>query len=282
MSPTREALAEGTRALAGASASARLDAELLLAQSLGVAREQLLGGLAEALASAEAWRPTYAQLLSRRRAGEPLAYLIGRRHFRNICLAVDPRALIPRPESELLVEWAHSLPAGARVLDLGTGSGALALAIKHERPDLDVSASDVMADALALARENALALGLTVSLMHADLLAGVSGRFDALICNPPYVATRDRAQLAPELSYEPAVALFGGEDGLAVIRRMVGELARRQDFAQLALEIGAGQAGAVGRLLSDAGYEVRACLRDLAGRERVLVAARSSGLGAGV
>ncbi|HLI32337.1 MAG TPA: peptide chain release factor N(5)-glutamine methyltransferase [Solirubrobacteraceae bacterium] len=281
MSPTRAALAEGARVLAGTSSSARLDAELLLAQSLGVAREQLLGGVAEDLAAGEAWRPTYAQLLSRRRAGEPLAYLIGRRHFRDICLAVDPRALIPRPESELLVEWAHSLPAGARVLDLGTGSGALALAIKQERPDLDVSASDVTADALALARENALALGLTVSLMHADLLAGVGGRYDALICNPPYVATRDRAQLAPELSYEPAVALFGGEDGLAVIRRLVRELARRQDFAQVALEIGAGQAAAVGRLLSDAGYEVRACLRDLAGRERVLAAARSSGLGAG-
>jgi release factor glutamine methyltransferase len=134
-----------------------------------------------------------------------------------------------------------------------------------------------MADALALARANARSLGLAVSFRRSDLLQGLTERYDALICNPPYVATSDRAQLAPELSYEPAVALFGGEDGLAVIRRLAGELSGREDCEQVALEVGAGQAAAVSELLARAGYEVGPCLRDLAGIERALTARRKRG-----
>ena len=142
---------------------------------------------------------------------EPVAYILGRRGFRRLDLAVDPRALIPRPETELLVEVGLGLPRGARVLDLGTGSGAVALASKDERPDLLLSGSDLSEDALALARANGERLGLAVSWLRADLLAGVPDEFDAILTNPPYVAESARASLAPEiLRHEPPGALFSG------------------------------------------------------------------------
>jgi release factor glutamine methyltransferase len=205
------------------------------------------------------------QSLVRRRAidREPVAYLLGVKGFRHIELAVDPRVLVPRPETELLVQAALVLPQGARVVDVGTGSGAVALALKDERPDLDVTATDVSADALDVARENASRLGLEISFAQGDLYEGV---FDAVLSNPPYVADGD--DLPPEVErHEPAGALFAGPDGLAVIRRLIE---RRPPF--LAIEVGAGQAPAVTDLARAAGYEDVEARRDLAGIERVLVA----------
>ncbi len=161
-----------------------------------------------------------------------MAYITGVREFRRISVRVDPRVLIPRPETELLVEVGLGLPPGARVVDVGTGSGAVALALIDERPDLDVWATDVSADAVAVARANGL-----VNVVQADLLSGLPGRFDAVLANLPYVA--DGASLPPEISeYEPAGALFAGPDGLDVIRRLVSVA----QAPLLALEIGFDQA----------------------------------------
>ena len=183
------------------------------------------------------------EFAARRREREPVAYILGTKGFRSIELAVDPRVLIPRPETEHLVEAVLDLPQGARVCDVGTGSGAIALALKSERPDLDVVATDASADALEVARANAARLGLDVEFHHGDLLADVAGPLDAVVSNPPYV--EDGAELAPEIvRYEPALALRAGPDGLDVIRRLLpaaGATAART----VALEIGAGQADAV-------------------------------------
>jgi release factor glutamine methyltransferase len=202
-----------------------------------------------------------------------VAYILGRRGFRHIELAVDPRVLVPRPETELLVEVGLELPAGAKVVDVGTGSGAVALALKHERPDLDVLGTDASADAVAVARANAERLALEVELVHGDLLAGVDG-VDAVLSNPPYVAERERAALAPEIvRHEPPGALFAGADGLDVIRRLV-PAAATSGARLLAIEVGAGQAAAVAELMRGAGYERVRARRDLAGVERVVVGSR--------
>ena len=246
----------------------RLDAELLLADALGATRTQLHLAPERELTLAESDR--FAELLRRRRAREPVAYLLGMRAFRHVELAVDPRVLVPRPETELLVEVALGLPRGARVVDVGTGSGAVALALKHERPDLEVIATDASEDALAVARANARALQLAVTFAHGDLLAPLdSDQLDAVLSNPPYVA--DRAELPPELAHEPGGALFAGPDGLDVLRRLVPAAAARAPF--VAFEVGAGQAGAVGELLRRAGMRVE-LHRDLAGIERVVVGRR--------
>ncbi len=212
----------------------------------------------------------------RRRAveREPLAYIVGRRAFRRLELTVDPRALVPRPETELLVEVAVGLGAGARVLDLGTGSGAVALALKDERPDLHVSGSDLSEPALELARLNAERLELEVQWLHADLLTGV-GEFDAVLCNPPYVAESERALLAPEIvRHEPPEALFAGPDGLSCIRALLAQLAELPDVHFLAMEVGAGQAPMVAELTRAAGFDAIRFERDLARIQRVVVAER--------
>ena len=158
--------------------------------------------------------------------------------------------LVPRPETELLVEVGLTLPAGAAVLDVGTGSGAVALALKDERPDLEVSGSDISADALTLARANGRRLGLDVRWLRADLLAGLADEFDAVLANPPYVADAERAELAPEIvRHEPAGALFAGPDGLSQIRRLLESLDRRARVRMVALELGQGQAPAVAELI---------------------------------
>jgi release factor glutamine methyltransferase len=259
-----DALAHATARLTEAGCDTpRLDAELLLAEVLGVGRERLVVDAGEPLA--EPARERFDALLARREAREPIAYILGRKAFRYLTLEVDRRALVPRPETELLVEVGLTLPAGARVVDVGTGSGPVALALKHERPDLTVVGVDVSADALDVARANAARLGLDVEFVLGDLLEGLDGPFDAVLANLPYVA--EGVGLPPEIElYEPPVALFGGPDSLDVIRRLV----RMAEGVQL-IALEAGLAEAVSMLLERSGFRSIEVLRDLAGRQRVVV-----------
>ncbi len=268
--PIRDALDSAVVAItASGSPTARLDAELLLAAALGVSRTALW--TSDLTVAGPAVR-TFRDLVQRRSVGhEPIAYLLGTKGFRHIDLDVDPRVLIPRPETELLVEVGLELPPGARVADVGTGSGAVALALKHERPDLHVVATDVSGDALDVARANAARLGLDVAFARGDLLDAVEGDLDAVLSNPPYVA--EGARLAPDiLRHEPPGALFAGADGLEVVRRLVPQAAARAPF--VALEIGQGQAEEVAGLLRAAGMARVQARRDLAGIERVVVGRR--------
>jgi release factor glutamine methyltransferase len=259
-----------TAIAAGGSPSPRLDAELLVAAALGVGRERLYADRDLAV-SGPAVRTLQSFVRRRSVEREPVAYILGRRGFRHIELTVDPAVLVPRPETELLVEVGLELPPGARVLDLGTGSGAVALALADERPDLAVSGSDVSAAALAVARANGERLGLAVGWCQADLLDGLAGPWDAVLANLPYIPTAVLRGLEPEVTrHEPPLALDGGEDGLALIRRLIDQAA---GVPFLALEIGAGQAQDVERLLGVAGFAV-ARRADLAGVDRVLVGRR--------
>ena len=274
--PARDALDGAITAIAAAGCETpRLDAELLLADVLGVRRERLSTDR-DLLVAGPAVRAFQDAVRRRAVEREPVAYILGRRGFRRLELAVDPRALIPRPESELLVEVALGLGSGARVLELGTGSGAVALALKDERPDLNVSGSDSSERALELARANAERLALDVQWLHADLLDGV-GELDAILSNPPYVADSERASLQPEiLRHEPPQALFAGPDGLDTIRALLAQLAERPDVRLLALEIGVGQAPTVAELARAAGFDAIRFERDLARVQRVVVAERST------
>lgn len=268
-----QALAHATATLAAAGCDTpRLDAEVLLAEAVEVDRLTLLARNGTALSTAQHGR--FDAMVARRARREPVAYILGRRGFRDLELAVDPRVLVPRPETELLVEAALELPRGARVLDIGTGSGAVALALKHERPDLEVAGSDVSAEALVVARANGERLGLDVPWHRADLVHGTGGPWDAVVANPPYVAEDELGTLAPEIHHEPRAALEAGEDGLEVISRLVRELSE-VGVPWVALEVGLGQAGAVRERLARAGYaRIEAC-DDLAGIPRVVVARRT-------
>ncbi len=266
----REELARGANALTAAGCDTpRLDAELLLASAIGVDRAQLVIGARDPLPDAAAER--YERMLARRLAREPVAYILGRRWFRRLELSVDRRVLIPRPESELLVELGLTLPQSARVAEVGTGSGAVARARKDERPDLEIAGVDCSEDALAVASANGERLGLAVTWVRADLLD--DREYDAVLANLPYV--EDGAALPPEIArYEPAGALFAGSDGLDAVRRLVALLADRGAVRLVALEIGAGRADAVAALLTAAGFTATSPLRDLAGHERVIVGRR--------
>jgi len=276
--PVSEALQGAVTAIAAAGCETpRLDAEVLLADVLGVGRERLLSdpGLEVRGPAVRAY-----QNAVRRRAveREPVAYITGRRGFRHLELSVDRRALVPRPETELLVEAGLGLPRGASVLDVCTGGGAVALALKHERPDLEVSGSDLSAPALALARENGERLGLEVAWLQADLLDGVSDRFDAVLANPPYVAEPERAALAPEIvRHEPAEALFAGPEGLDVIAPLARQLGLRERIVTAAIEVGAGQAETVARMLRDAGFVATSVEVDLGGIKRVVIGRKGRG-----
>ncbi|MGH2871305.1 MAG: peptide chain release factor N(5)-glutamine methyltransferase [Solirubrobacteraceae bacterium] len=252
--------------------SPRLDAELLLAHALDVSRERLVLDPSAALDPAASAR--FDELVLRREAREPVAYILGRRGFRRLTLAVDPRVLIPRPETELLVEVGLELASGASVLDVGCGSGAVALALADERADLPVRGSDLSPDAIAVARANAAALGLVVAFEVADLLDGRPA--DAVLANLPYVSAGEA--LAPEIAlYEPPQALFAGADGLDVVRRLIAEAGAGGAAggpALLALEIDPRQSAQVTALLADAGFDAVEVRRDLAGHDRVVVGRR--------
>ena len=270
-----DALAAATDAIAAAgSDTARLDAEVLLCEATGWDRARLTSETDLRLpvgASRE-----FAAMVRRRVRREPVAYIVGRKGFRRIEVLVDGRVLIPRPETELLVEVAAELAGeGQRILDVGTGSGAIALAVADELPDTRVVAIDTSMDALRVAQANADRLDLSgrVEVVSAGVALLPRGPFDLLLANLPYVSEAEWEGLAPEIrEYEPREALVAGPTGLEAIEALLGAITSlEQPPKALALEIGASQAAVVERLVRAAGYGAVETRADLAGLERVVV-----------
>jgi release factor glutamine methyltransferase len=271
--PVPDAPATVAQALAAAAALGidKLDAQLLLLHTLGRAphdRAWLLAHDTDAISGA-AWAALAARL-SRRLTGEPVAYLLGEKEFHGLTLQVDARVLVPRPDTETLVDWAlqclegHGAP---RVLDLGTGSGAIALALQHARPDAQVDAVDASADALAVAEANARRLGLAVRFAQAHWLDGAAGGYTVIASNPPYIAADDPH--LPALQHEPPAALVAGTDGLDDIRQIVQHApSHLAEGGWLLLEHGHDQAPAVRRLLETRGFSEIQSRDDLAGIAR--------------
>ncbi len=254
----------------------RLDAEVLVAHALGLSRVQLYVQHDRPLLAAEL--AAIRELIKRRQAGQSVAYVVGKKEFWGLELAVDARVLVPRPDTETLVEEGRdrldaAAHAAERVGDVGTGSGAVALALKKVRPAAALFATDLSADALAVARGNAQRLALDVTFLEGDLAEPLAPHapFSLLAANLPYVATGDLAGLPPEVRAEPARALDGGADGLDLVRRLIGQAPPLLGAGgALALEIGAGQAHAAAALLTAAGFTDVRRRRDLAGIERVV------------
>jgi release factor glutamine methyltransferase len=242
------------------------EARLLLAAATGSSEASVLAHPEKTLLEKEKSR--FLGMAARRAAGEPVAYILGHKEFYGLELAVDPAVLIPRPETELLVDLALARNPHS-VLDVGTGSGAIALAIKRHRPEVRVVATDASAAALEVARRNALRFNLEVELRHGRWFEPVAGeRFEAIISNPPYVVVGDPHLAA--LPYEPRIALLGGADGLDGFRVLAREApAHLLPGGWLLVEHGAGQHDAVRTLLEEAGLETTASWPDLAGIPRV-------------
>lgn len=272
--------AQALRRAAARLAEANVDkprqtAELLLAHALERDRVYLIAH-PEAPVPDEALG-RFESLIERRANREPLQYILGWQEFYGLKFAVRPGALIPRPETELLVEQALArLEAGDRVCDLGTGSGAIAVSLAKERPDVWVVATDISPEALAIARENANAHRTGPALCRMDLLAGCrDASFDMIVSNPPYVAEKTREGLQHELTYEPAAALFGGEDGLDPYRRLIPQAARAlKPGGRLLMEIGYDSLPAVVELLRAGPWSTPEVFEDLAGIPRVVAAER--------
>ena len=259
------------QALAGASTLGleRLDAQLLLLHTLGRAESDRAWLLAhDTDAVPDASRVAFTAACERRARGEPLAYIVGRKEFFGLDLQVDSRVLVPRPDTETLVEWALEVAGDhPRVVDLGTGSGAIALAIKKWRPSARVEAVDASRGALEVAAANADKLGLAVEFRQASWLSETASRYDLIVSNPPYVASDDPH--LPALKHEPAQALESGADGLRDIRTIVAQAPQRlRPRGWLLLEHGWDQAPAVRGLLESAGFSEVTSRRDLAGIER--------------
>jgi release factor glutamine methyltransferase len=252
----------------------RLDAQLLLLHALGKpsdARAWLLAHDTDLLNDEVAQR--YLALSLRRAGGEPLAYIVGYKEFFGLTLQVDARVLVPRPDTETLVQWsldllqAPAMPPAPRILDLGTGSGAVALAIAHGLPTGEVVAVDASADALAVARDNAQRLTLNLTFIQSDWLQQVSGCFDLIASNPPYIASADPH--LPALVHEPLEALTAGIDGLDDLRQIARQAPTHLNAGGwLLLEHGYDQAEAVRQLLAGQGFLQVQSRRDLAGIER--------------
>ena len=250
---------------------ARLDAQLLLLHAIGRAQDDRAWLLAH---DGDEVQPdglaSFTSLCERRLAGEPVAYLVGHKEFFGLDLLVDARVLVPRPDTEVLVEWSLEVLetcTAPLVADLGAGTGAIALAIKHARPDATVTAVDVSPGALQVTEANAERLGLEIRLVQSRWLVAIDGRFDLLASNPPYVAEADEHLAA--LAHEPRIALASGADGLDDIRTIVAQApSRLAPGGWLLLEHGWDQATAVRGLLSAAGFTSVASRRDLAGIER--------------
>ena len=274
---TREVLRRSTEHLAATgSETPRLDAELLVGHAIGHSRLELYLELDRPLTAAEL--DTARGLVARRARREPLQYVLGEWGFRRLTLAVDRRALIPRPETEILVERALTLLDGReapRVLDVGTGTGAIALAVADELPGASVTGVDSSEDALALAAENVARTGLTVALARCDLFQGLpAGPWDAVLSNPPYVALADLGGLQPEVrDWEPHGALVA-EGAVKVVSRAAFQVLG--PGGALVLEVGDGQAAAAAELLGALGYERVRVTPDLAGQDRVVEGVTSS------
>ncbi len=283
---TGDALNAATEAMAAAGVETpRLDAELLLAEATGWERARLAAEPEAEIPPPAARR--YGEMVRRRLRREPVAYIVGRRGFRHLELAVDPRVLIPRPETELLVELALELRPG-RVLDVGTGSGAIALAVAAELPDCEMTATDTSSAALEVARANAERLGLAERIEFvAGTLPPGPGEFDLILANLPYVSEADWGGLEPEVTeWEPREALLAGPDGLDAFRALLASSNRvrpcsplwrtraKSPLGCMGLEVGEGQVAAVGDLLHGAGFSTVEARADLAGIERVVVGRR--------
>jgi release factor glutamine methyltransferase len=265
-----DVLRRATEHLGKTSETARLDAELLLAHALGRQRIELYTDFDRPLDNGEL--DGYRELVARRARREPVAYILGEWGFRRLTLAIDRRALIPRPETETVVERAlvhlRGLEAPA-VLDVGTGSGAIALAIADEHPGARVTAIDVSPEALSLARENAARTGLTIELFEHDLRAGLpGGAYDLVVSNPPYVEPEELPTLMPDVrEFEPHLALVGSGATEAVARAALNVLS---PGGWLVLEVGDGQAATAAALLDRLGYAEVSTTPDLTGRDRVV------------
>ncbi len=277
---------------------ARRDAETLLLHLIGKNRAWLLAHHDDNFAGCKAIG--YAALLTRRQKGEPIQYITGETEFYGLPFRVTPEVLIPRPETEHLVEkvlqlaanlgapsfrgliaegWEssqrESAPTNPRILDIGTGSGAIAIALAHALPHAKVAATDISVSALAIAQENAVRNSVSVRFLEGDLLAPISGEhFDLIVSNPPYVPVSDRPSLSVEVrDFEPSLALFAGDDGLDLYRRLIpAAFTALSPGGYLALEIGFGQSCAVHKLLAAAGFTRIEFTPDLQGIPRVVVA----------
>lgn len=274
-----EILFETTQKLEAAGIdTARLDAEVLLAHCLESTRTNLMKNPEQAVP--EPIRKAFASLIGRRLAYEPVAYLTGQKAFWTFSLAVNPEVLIPRPDTEVLIEEAlavcrkEPLPA-PRIVDIGTGSGAIALALAAEMPDAEVTATDISSGALDVARQNARKYGLEdrIRFLQGDLLNPLSGLFDLIVSNPPYIAAAEYETLAPGvLNFEPETALRAGQTGLEFYEKLVYQAqSRLKNGGWLLVEIGAAQADAVTSMMEGSGnYETIAVRADYAGQPRVV------------
>jgi release factor glutamine methyltransferase len=286
----RELRAAGNVLLSSARGSAlidtpALDGALLLAEALGTCRTALVIRDNEVVPAPDVRR--FDALLRRRLEGECVAYILGRREFRGLDFAVTPDVLVPRPDTETLVETAleyidalQRAPEGRKgiaVLDLCTGSGAVAIALGHEKENLDLAASDVSPQALALAGANAerlLPQG-SIRFIQSDLFENISGRFDLIVSNPPYVPSDEIDRLAPELQKEPRLALDGGKDGLALVRSIIaGAGEHLVSGGVLLLEADQRQMQSIAGILDAKGFENIKFYRDLAGKQRCCAARR--------